>query len=29
MCFNKSNAQQLVNELEMIINTRPNDSWKY
>jgi len=29
MCFNKSNAQQLVDELEIIINTRPNNSWKY
>jgi 4-aminobutyrate aminotransferase-like enzyme len=26
MCFNKSNAQQLVDELEIIINTRPNNS---
>jgi len=23
MCFNKSNAQHLVDELEIIINTRP------
>ena len=29
MCFNKSNAQQLVDELEIIINTRPNNSWKH
>jgi len=29
MCFTKSNAQQLIDELEATINARPNDSWKY